>query len=95
MFIATTAGTPNLLTFSICFSKFANPLAKASRFSLPSSSFLTPPLYLRALTVATITAASGLSPANLALISKNFSAPKSAPNPASATVYSANFKDNL
>ncbi|MGQ7073417.1 hypothetical protein ACUN90_16610 [Escherichia sp. SP-MK2] len=38
---------------------------------------------LSARIVATITTASGLMPAARALISKNFSAPKSAPNPAS------------
>ena len=38
-----------------------------------------------AFVVATITAASGDRPAFLHLISKNFSAPKSAPKPASVT----------
>ena len=65
----------------------------ASRFSLPNSSFLTPPLYFIALTVANYYCSIlGLRPANLDLISKNFSAPRSAPKPALAKVYSANFK---
>ena len=49
-------------------------------------------MYFNALTVATITTASGLSPAFLHLISKNFSAPRSAPKPASVTAISASFK---
>ena len=48
-------------------------------FSALRSAFGTPPLYLSALTVATITAQEGLRPAILHLMSKNFSAPKSAP----------------
>ena len=43
----------------------------------------TPPWYLMALIVATKTTASGFNPDFLHFISKNFSAPKSAPNPAS------------
>ena len=58
---------------------------------MPSSALGTPPLYFNALTVATITAASGLSPAFLHFISKNFSAPRSAPKPASVTATSASF----
>ena len=45
----------------------------------------TPPFIFIARTVATITAAAGLSPALRHLMSKNFSAPRSAPNPASVT----------
>ena len=48
-------------------------------------SFATPPFIFSARTVATITATSGFSPAYRHLISKNFSAPRSAPNPASVT----------
>ena len=45
-----------------------------------------------AFTVIGVAAASGLSPAFLHLISKNFSAPRSAPKPASVTAISASFK---
>ena len=41
------------------------------------------------------TTASGLNPAKRHLIFKNFSAPKSAPKPASVTITSANFKANF
>ena len=79
----TITGTPNLCIFSMCLSRLTIPFFNASRSGLSSSFFGTPALYLRALTVATITAAAGLSPAYLHLISKNFSAPRSAPKPAS------------
>ena len=75
----------------MCFSKFTIPLLKASIFSSDNSFFATPPLYFNARTVATSTTASGVKPDFLHLISKNFSAPKSAPNPASVTTISANF----
>ena len=74
--------------FSICFSRFAIPFLSASRFSFESSSFATPPLYFKALTVATSTTQSGAIPAFLHFISKNFSAPRSAPNPASVSAIS-------
>jgi hypothetical protein len=45
----------------------------------------TPPCIFSARTVATITAAAGDSPALRHLMSKNFSAPRSAPKPASVT----------
>ena len=44
-----------------------------------------PPCIFKALVVATKTTASGFKPDFLHLISKNFSAPRSAPNPASVT----------
>ena len=56
-----------------------------SRFSSERFSFFTPPLYFNALTVATITTASGRKPVLRHLISRNFSAPRSAPKPASVT----------
>ena len=37
LFIATTAGTPNLLTFSTCLSMFGSPASKASSFHHLSS----------------------------------------------------------
>ena len=45
----------------------------------------TPPWYLSARIVATITAASGRRPDLRHLMSTNFSAPRSAPKPASVT----------
>ena len=61
------------------------PASSASRFSAFSSAFGTPPWYFSALTVATTTTALGLSPAMRHLMSKNFSAPRSAAKPASVT----------
>ena len=90
--IATTAGRPNtFVTFSTCLRRFGRPFSRASRFSLLRSAFATPPLYLSALTVATITTAFGLSPARRHLMSRNFSAPRSAPKPASVMVMSASY----
>ena len=71
--------------FSTCFNRFGIPFSNASKFSLFKSAFGTPPLYFNALTVATIITASGFKLAILHLMSKNFSAPKSAPNPPSVT----------
>ncbi len=73
----------------MCFSIFTIPFLSASKFSPERSAFCTPPLYFSARTVATKTTQSGLSPALRHLISKNFSAPRSAPNPASVTTMSA------
>ena len=87
----TTTGTPNLCKFSMCFSRLQKPFLTASRFGVLRSVFGTPPLYFNALTVATRTTASGFKPAFLHLISKNFSAPKSAPKPASVIVMSESF----
>ena len=83
--IATIGSTPYFLTFSICFPKLTIPALSASTFASFKSSFLTPPLYFKARTVATITTALGAMPAFLHLISMNFSAPRSAPKPASVT----------
>src|SRR5579862_888888 len=83
--IATVTGTPNLRTFSMWRSRFAVPAFTASTFSRPSSFLSTPPCILSARTVATITAAEGVSPDWRHLMSKNFSAPRSAPKPASVT----------
>ena len=57
----------------------------ADTFSFFKSSLATPPCIFRALIVATITTQSGFRLDFLHLMSKNFSAPKSAPNPASVT----------
>ena len=67
----------------MCFSRFSTPFAKASRFSSLRSFSSISPCNFSALTVATTTAALGLRPDFLHLIFKNFSAPKSAPKPAS------------
>ena len=56
----TTAGTPNDFTFSMWRPRLARPFLTASTFSLPRSSFLTPPFIFMARTVATMTAAAGL-----------------------------------
>ena len=79
----TTTGTPNCCIFSICFSRLTIPDLSASISGAARSSFGTPPLYFNARTVATSTATSGLSPDIRHFISKNFSAPRSAPKPAS------------
>ena len=89
--MATTAGTPYIVTFSICLARFWAPSRTASTFSsssagssgLPATILPTPPCILSARTVATTTAASGLRPDARHLMSKNFSAPMSAPKPAS------------
>ena len=84
--IATTTGIPNLRIFSTCRLRLAKPAQIASTFSSVSASLATPPFILRARKVATITTASGEVGKFGVLISKNFSAPRSAPNPASVTV---------
>ena len=84
-FTAIVTGSPNFLVLFMCLSKFTNPFFNASTFSFFNSSFDTPPCIFKALMVATITTQSGLIPDFLHLISKNFSAPRSAPNPASVT----------
>src|ERR1035437_7918793 len=75
----------------MCAARFGAPVRTASTFSarragssgLPATILPTPPCIFRARTVVTITASSGLSPDARHLISKNFSAPMSAPKPAS------------
>ena len=83
LFRVTTTGTPNFWRFSMCFSRFTIPFLRASMSGFDTSLLGTPPLYFRALIVATSTTTSGLSPDILHLISINFSAPRSAPKPAS------------
>ena len=94
LFIQTTAGTPCINIFSICFSRFSQPLATASGFGFsissiggfaPGRNVNAPPCIFNALTETTITTASGTSPLTLHLIFINFSAPQSAPNPLSVT----------
>ena len=83
--IPTTAGTPKRAMLSRWRPRFSSPARTASTFSAPRSPIATPPCILRARMVATTTAASGRKPAFRHLMSKNFSAPRSAPNPASVT----------
>ena len=85
LFTPTITGTPNFCTLRIWRPRFAKPASTAATFSLPKSSLATPPCIFSARTVATITAASGAKPALRHLMSKNFSAPRSAPKPASVT----------
>ena len=70
----------------LCIGELSKRIARAGFGSQPMFTSPDPPLYFNALTVATKTTVSGFSPAFLHLISKNFSAPKSAPNPASVMV---------
>ena len=67
------------------------PRFTASTFSGPSALRAMPPCIFSARTVATTTAQDGFNPADRHLISRNFSAPRSAPNPASVTTTSASF----
>ena len=88
--IATTGFKPNFLQFSMCLSKFLIPMVTFSKSGVLYCSFAAPPWCLSALMVATSTNALGLRPAETHLMFKNFSAPKSAPKPASVTTYSLN-----
>mmetsp|Transcript_7833 Transcript_7833/g.25103 ORF Transcript_7833/g.25103 Transcript_7833/m.25103 type:complete len:341 (-) Transcript_7833:461-1483(-) len=89
--MATTTWTPNLRRFSTCLTRLHTPRETSSVFSLvyASSSWapgLTggpPPCILSARMVATITAALGTRPDSRHFMLKNFSAPMSAPKPAS------------
>ena len=62
------------------------PFSKAVKFCSFKLFLSIPPCIFKALIVATITTALGVKLDNLHFISKNFSAPKSAPKPASVTV---------
>ena len=83
--IATTAGTPELGDIVEMAAEIAKPRSTAATSSSPSALRSMPPCILSARTVATTTTASGSSPALRHLMSKNFSAPRSAPKPASVT----------
>ena len=93
--MATTTGRPKRWMFSMCFLRFSTPLSRASTLGLPSSFSGTPPWSFNARTVATITTALGLMPALRHLMFRNFSAPRSAPKPASVTVYSESRIDSF
>ena len=92
---ATTSGTPNFFTFLMWRRRLVAPRCTAAGSAAPRRSFGTPPCILRARTVATTIAASGLSPAIRHLMSKNFSAPRSAPNPASVSTTSQRLRASL
>ena len=64
------------------------PDPMAGRSSRSTSATATPPWNFRARTVTTTTATSGRSPVARHLMSMNFSAPRSAPKPASVTTQS-------
>ena len=67
------------------------PSPGARRSACPAPSWGQPPWCLSARTVATTTAADGAMPAMRHLMSRNFSAPRSAPKPASVTTMSPSF----
>ena len=75
--------------FSTCFSRFGRPRSTAAASGFERSWSATPPCILRARTVATSTTAAASRPALVHLMSKNFSAPRSKPKPASVTAQSA------
>ena len=83
---ATTTGRPKpSFMFSMWRPRLASPARTASGLGLFRSALATPPWLLRARTVATSTQAEGAMPAARHLMSRNFSAPRSAPKPASVT----------
>ena len=87
LFNATITFNPNSsFILWICFNKLLNPFDRAISSLFNMFSFNAPPWYFKAFIVATITTTSGTNPVFLHLISKNFSAPKSEPNPASVTI---------
>src|SRR5882672_4726944 len=92
---ATRAGRPNFFTLRMWRRRFSEPRCTAAGSAAPSCSFFTPPCIFNARTVATMIAASGLSPANRHLMSRNFSAPRSAPKPASVSTMSASARPSL
>mmetsp|Transcript_16838 Transcript_16838/g.63854 ORF Transcript_16838/g.63854 Transcript_16838/m.63854 type:complete len:426 (+) Transcript_16838:562-1839(+) len=91
--MATTGRTPNPRTLDTCLARFAHPASSSGMFSVlyssargwPGTTGGPPPCVLRARTVATMTQAPGRRPERRHLMLKNFSAPMSAPNPASVT----------
>ena len=85
--MATTQGRPyTWVMFSTWRRRLGRPRSRAARSSWFSSALAAPPWCFRARTVATSTTASGVRPAMRHLMSRNFSAPRSAAKPASVTV---------
>lgn len=76
---------------SICLYRFFRPFSRAWRSSLFIFSLGVPPWYFNDLIVATSTTRSGFVSRLRHFISRNFSAPRSAPKPASVMVYSPRF----
>mmetsp|Transcript_13111 Transcript_13111/g.52286 ORF Transcript_13111/g.52286 Transcript_13111/m.52286 type:complete len:272 (+) Transcript_13111:631-1446(+) len=84
---------PNLRRFAMCRARLQQPAFSSSRFSstysfgsgAPAVTGGPPPCIFSARTVATRTATLGWRPEARHLMSTNFSAPMSAPNPASVT----------
>ncbi len=96
--IATTAGTPNILTFSMCLSRLANPFTSAAWSGSShsrTSSRQAPPCIFSARIDATMTAQSGPNPPWRHTMSKNFSAPRSVAKPPSVTTTSASLSAYL
>mmetsp|Transcript_2029 Transcript_2029/g.7063 ORF Transcript_2029/g.7063 Transcript_2029/m.7063 type:complete len:359 (+) Transcript_2029:534-1610(+) len=92
--MATTTRTPNLFMLRTCTWRLAQPASRSSRFSsrygrgicVPALMAGAPGAWLlSARTVATTTAHCGTFPLERHLMLKNFSAPMSAPKPASVT----------
>jgi len=88
LFNATTGLKLYIIIFSMCLSKLARPFFTSSTLGIANSSLVAPPWYFKARIVTTITTALGINPNWWHLISKNFSAPRSEPNPASVTTTS-------
>ncbi len=74
---------------STCLARLPSPRSTAAGSGVARASLATPPCSLRARTVATRTTTAVSRPADTHLMSKNFSAPRSKPNPASVTAQSA------
>ena len=72
----------------MCRARFGAPARTADGSGSARSAWSTPPCILSARTVHTRTTASGLKPDCRHLMSRNFSAPRSAPKPASVTTTS-------
>ena len=86
--MATSGVSPKRCRFSMWRARLGAPAHTASTLGMSSSATGTPPCSLRARTVQTSTTAWGASPACRHLMFKNFSAPRSAPKPASVTTMS-------
>ncbi len=86
----TTGVKPKVLALEACWSRCSRPRARASRAWAGGSSVFpsSPPWARRARAVTTSTTALGQSPETRHLMSKNFSAPRSKPKPASVMAYS-------
>ena len=84
-FSVTMTGCPKPCMLRICRFRFFSPSVSPLAFGSLMLSRLTPPCIFSPCVVATMTTRRGCKPALRHLMSKNFSAPRSAPNPASVT----------